>query len=300
MKKRLYREYPEAVLKKLQVSQLEILKEFDGVCRKHGLKYFATGGTLLGAIRHHGFIPWDDDVDLGMFREDWDRFLELYRKEMPEYELISPETGTSFYAFTPKIAKRDTVFQSELAARSGKAPGIYIEVFVFENVSPDPSVRAQQRKIVEKLRFWLFMSEMKHPYSLEGFPLSAAKNTAKKLLHIWSGIRGISAEKLNRQFVEATVGKEETGVVGQFGDWTTEDWLCKKADMLPLEDVPFESMKIPVQANYRSALEKAYGSNYMELPPKENRWNHAPKYIRFADGETFHLDEVKIETGISQ
>ena len=72
-----YKEYDKETLDKLHQVEMEILDDFVKVCEKHKLRYFLTGGTMLGAVRHSGFIPWDDDVDIGMPREDYDKFIEI-------------------------------------------------------------------------------------------------------------------------------------------------------------------------------------------------------------------------------
>ena len=80
-------------LRQLQLSELEILKEFVRICEKHHLKYVLTGGTLLGAVRHGGFIPWDDDIDVAMLRADYDRFAQLCKDELgPKFFYQSPAT----------------------------------------------------------------------------------------------------------------------------------------------------------------------------------------------------------------
>ena len=70
-------QYEQDELRRLQLVELDILRDIDKVCREHGIRYFLDSGTLLGAVRHGGFIPWDDDVDLGMPRHDYERFLEI-------------------------------------------------------------------------------------------------------------------------------------------------------------------------------------------------------------------------------
>lgn len=77
----LYREYDPDVLKKLQKAEIEILKDFDALCDKYSIDYFVCGGTALGGVRHEGFIPWDDDIDIGMTRDDYERFLEVAETE---------------------------------------------------------------------------------------------------------------------------------------------------------------------------------------------------------------------------
>ena len=83
-----YKEYDKETLDKLHQVEMEILDDFVKVCEKHKLRYFLTGGTMLGAVRHSGFIPWDDDVDIGMPREDYDKFIEIGEKALGDkYQL---------------------------------------------------------------------------------------------------------------------------------------------------------------------------------------------------------------------
>ena len=75
-------------LRKMQIRILEIMVEIDKLCRKHDIKYWLDGGTLLGAVRHGGFIPWDDDLDICMMQEDYEKFIEIAPKELPEHLLL--------------------------------------------------------------------------------------------------------------------------------------------------------------------------------------------------------------------
>ena len=82
--------YEPEILAKLHKTQIEILEEFERICEKHNLEYFAIYGTAIGAVRHQGFIPWDDDIDVGMLREDYEKFLEIAKKELGEkYQIMT-------------------------------------------------------------------------------------------------------------------------------------------------------------------------------------------------------------------
>ena len=93
-------------LRKLQLMEFDLLKDFIRVCEKHNLRYYMLAGTLLGAVRHDGFIPWDDDIDVGMPREDYEKFIRLSRKEFKKgYSLMMYQKGNSRYPWARLITK---------------------------------------------------------------------------------------------------------------------------------------------------------------------------------------------------
>ena len=99
-------------LRKVQLVQLEIAKEISRVCDENGIKYFLTGGTLLGAVRHGGFIPWDDDLDIGMFRQDYEKFLEIAPVSLREqYKIIDWNSDQSYPHPMGKVIKKGTLYK---------------------------------------------------------------------------------------------------------------------------------------------------------------------------------------------
>ena len=105
----------EQQLRRLQLTQLEILKVIDKICREHDIPYSLYAGTLLGAVRHQGFIPWDDDLDVCMSRANYNRFLEVWEQVQPEgYLLQNKENAPEFPQSFSKIRKLDTTFQMKI------------------------------------------------------------------------------------------------------------------------------------------------------------------------------------------
>lgn len=103
----MYRQYEPEVLKRLQREELEVLREFVRICNKYDIQYFAVFGTCIGAIRHKGFIPWDDDMDFGMLREEYERFCKVAPKEMGDrFGLAGPDCKEKFYNFVSKFYKK--------------------------------------------------------------------------------------------------------------------------------------------------------------------------------------------------
>lgn len=122
-------------LRKLQETELEILLETDRICRKYEILYQLSGGTLLGAVRHKGFIPWDDDVDICMLREDYNRFLSICEKELGEkYFLQTYETDSEFFHSFARIRKNNTLALQRQYKGMDMHHGIFIDVFPLDNI----------------------------------------------------------------------------------------------------------------------------------------------------------------------
>lgn len=117
-------------LRKLQMVELEILNEFVRLCEKHDLRYYLVGGTLLGAVRHQGFIPWDDDIDVAMPREDYDSFAKIAPQELnSQYFYQSPDTDPHYFLTYAKVRKNGTEVYEERFENSRFHKGIFIDIF---------------------------------------------------------------------------------------------------------------------------------------------------------------------------
>ena len=119
-------------LRKVQMVEVEILDEIDRICKKNNIKYFLVGGTLLGAVRHGGFIPWDDDIDLGMLREDYEKFIDICinSDELDKkYFMHSDETDSDYWLPFIKIRKNNTTFDEKVIKNCDTHKGIYVDIF---------------------------------------------------------------------------------------------------------------------------------------------------------------------------
>ena len=123
-------------LKALQACFLEIIKDIDRVCQEHGLCYMAAGGTALGSVRHKGFIPWDDDVDILMPREDLNRFVELFEECMGDkYELTTPNSDKyQLESMISAVYKKNTLKAAFLDYNTPFPKGVHIDIFAIESV----------------------------------------------------------------------------------------------------------------------------------------------------------------------
>ena len=130
----------DSKLRQLQLCELEILDEFVRICEKHNLQYYLVGGTLLGAVRHQGFIPWDDDIDVAMPREDYDRFAKISVKELaPQYFYQCPETDPYYFLTYAKIRKNGTEVYEERFKNAKFHKGVFIDIFPLD-FCPAPGI----------------------------------------------------------------------------------------------------------------------------------------------------------------
>ena len=126
----------EIDIKELKKIQLNILDNVNSFCKKNKINYWLDCGTLLGAVRHSGYIPWDDDIDIGMLRDDYDKFLKIYNKDNTKYQLMASELDKDYYFQFGKVVDTSTVLY-EPDEKTGIKGAVYIDVFVYDNAPDD-------------------------------------------------------------------------------------------------------------------------------------------------------------------
>lgn len=134
-----YKEYEPEVLKKLQKVQTEILEDYIKVCEKYNLTYFMLGGTGIGVVRHQGFIPWDDDIDVAMPREDYDRFMEVMESELGDkYKILTPLVDKNYACNVTHLQKKGTKFVPYTSRKMKCDLCIDIDIFPLDHMPDDP------------------------------------------------------------------------------------------------------------------------------------------------------------------
>jgi len=252
-----------AEVRKLQLIELEILKEVDRVCRENDITYYLGEGTLLGAIRHEGFIPWDDDVDILMPREDLNKFMSICDEKLKSnYKLQYYHNVDSYWVQSPKVRLLDkTEFTQSALKKYTNDVGPYIDIFPLD-YAPDSFKKLQrQEKYIKTYRRILFLKT--------GF--STPKNWKHKLLKFYS--KFLTVKEIHEKMVGAATKYNQGSrkYLCNFGSY-----YAIRKETFPVytfgepEYVNFEGCKFPVPSNYKYALATTYG-NYMELPPENKR-----------------------------
>lgn len=279
-----YIQYDPEVLKRIQKEELEIIKEFIRICEKYHLKYFGLFGTSIGAVRHHGFIPWDDDMDFGMLRDDYEKFKKVAPKEFNgRYDLAGPDCKKMYYNCLTQMYKKGTSFITNY--NHGKFEmGISIDIFVYDNLAETPKEQKRQIFISDILKS-MYMSKNVNFYKNSVFKEG---NFLKRLAsgavyYIWKVIPVTNRFLAGLWKKNATRYHGKTNLVTQFNDWGVWESRIAMEDLLPLTDMPFEDITLKLPKNYDKVMREMYG-DYMQLPPPEKRQNHYPYILKF-EGE---------------
>ena len=132
--------YVSSIMKSVRAAQLEVLDQIDKICRRHGIHWFADCGTLLGAVRHGGYIPWDDDLDICMLRDDYTRFLQLAESELPKDYVVRTHENGELWQIKSHVVNRKyfAIDETELKQSHGCPFCTGVDVFVLDYLAPDP------------------------------------------------------------------------------------------------------------------------------------------------------------------
>ena len=255
-------------LRRLQLAQLRIAVEVTDLCDKHDIGYVLLGGSALGARRHAGFIPWDDDMDMGMLRKDFDRFLEVARRDLPgslyvQHWLDDPHMGALF----AKVRRNNTRVLEATSKDTGGHKGISIDIFPFDNV-PDGLAEFSWKL---QLKAWKRVLRHKCGYTIRDLPvlLKLADLPARIVSRLVS--KESAKRRMHRLMTRFSGGETERVLaVGGAYDFTRDmlkrKWLTDRAAHA------FEDRKFYCPAELDAYLEHMYG-NFMSLPPVEDRTN---------------------------
>ncbi len=269
-------------LKQLQNTLVGIMDDIDYVCKKYKLNYHLTGGSCLGAVRHNGFIPWDDDIDIDMPRKDYMEFCKVFPEEMGDkYWLHTPERTKNLGIAFARVRKKGTIFRSREDLENKEEAGVYIDIFIIENTFNFTPIRyihgflsleigflLSCRNFYKNRKFYLDIvndnKKLKSAFKVKtviGFLLSWIP--VDTMVHTWNNINKMCKND-NSKYVVVPVGRKHF-----FGETYERDKFCI---MIPHE---FEGKdrQFPICVDYDEYLKHMYG-DYMKIPKDEDKETH--------------------------
>lgn len=264
----------EATIQELRNVQLDILKNVDTFCKANGLRYSLCGGSMLGAVRHKGYIPWDDDIDIMMPRPDYDRFVATFSSDV-DY-IIDFEKQEAFRETFVKICRKDTLMVDDLLQRG--AFGINIDLFPIDGVPSDKSLEYVEDVVARKeeiAKFCPFYKEMRSKKVLW-----MLKYWAKRIAYCKTeSILKLKADFHTHLCKTPFETSELAGVIsGSYG----KKEIVKKGVFIEYEEMPFEDSSFMAISRYDEYLGAIYG-DYMKLPPVEKRTNPHHYHVYISD-----------------
>lgn len=247
-------------LSEVKKCQLDILDYVADFCENHGIRYWIDCGTLLGAIRHKGYIPWDDDIDIGMLREDYDKFTAAFHDANGKYQFVCHEKDKTFHLAFGKVLDLDTVLYEP--DENGYKLSVNIDVFVYDNAPEDD--RELKRMFDRRNRLHGVRVYKTYNPILDSRMEKAVWQIRRKIARIFFPGDPVSLLIDNAKRYE----KCKTDRVGNFT--ASYRMSCSKRVFDSFVDVEFEGRKYKAPAGYDEWLRSFYG-DYMQLPPVEKR-----------------------------
>lgn len=280
----------ESELVTLQEILLYMLRDLDRVCKQFGIEYMLVFGSCLGAIRHQGFIPWDDDLDVAMLRGDFERFRTVFNDELSsKYVLQIPGETDGYDLAFPRIRLKGTTMRTRDDYYSHDNCGIWIDLFVWDGVPENPVLRTAHGVISLGLGF-AYSCRRFAKYNEEYIKL-AADDPKIRLVFQTKVMLGrllsfISAEQMAHIWYSwnSILGQKETNTVcipvayaHYFGGLRSRDMLT------PVVYKEFESAMMPVPKDSEVYLDQVYGTDWHRIPPESEREQHVVLELDFGE-----------------
>ena len=264
----------------LKKSELEILKEIDRICKENDIKYFLTGGSLLGAVRYGHSIPWDDDLDIGMLRNDFEKFRKICPGaiDKAKFAYSSRITEEDYRNPFDKVRLKNTYFSTGLLSDNKNQDGVFVDIFVYDATSAKLKMQKFHINLIKIAHRFLYIKKaFKIDDSFKGYKLSLILKPFFKFIPV-----NVIYRFSNKTFTIYRKKKSDYLIDGT--GLNIDRGAFRRSCVEELTEMDFEGMKVPVPVNYDEFLKHIYGEKYLEEPPIFQR-EGTHNFIRLDLGE---------------
>ena len=277
------------ILKKIQIILTDMMGQFVKICDENDIEYFVMFGTALGAVRHQGFIPWDDDIDIGMMRSEYDKLRKVFETQDTGCLFLGSPDGDYEWQdkVFPKLYYKDTIFISESwnndFEKSGEGCGrpINFDIFLFDYTDGNvDEIIKKALKIKRKYIYYKFKSRLIKDQGLG----TLAASIIKRLMYDVHHSDPDCAKKLYDKYVKL-VSHPKSDYIICYDSLITSDITGSRIrydHSFPTIAMKFEGVDVKLQNSYDEVLTSIYG-DYMKLPPEDQRVAHTPYLVTFGD-----------------
>ena len=268
-------------LNQLHKTLVEILDFVVSVCEENNLEYCLAYGSALGAYRHKGFIPWDDDMDIAMPRNDYEKFLRIMQSKYKDglFRIQTEKTEKKYFLSFAKVRKQNTVFIESIAEEIYSDNGIYIDIFPLDGVF---NAETFSFRIKRK-----YINYLKHVLKLQACPALYQKKEGQLKYYVDRILSFpnlfISNKKLLASLNKTMISKQSVSkapYIAQY-DESNAGGVMRRDVYFPFGKCEFEGKQYSVPGKIEEYLRTQYGETYMELPPEEKRATHKPIELKF-------------------
>ncbi len=266
----------QKVLRQLQYTEFEILKEIRRICEENQLSYYLIGGTLLGAVRHKGFIPWDDDLDVAMPRDDYNKFISICKTQLDKkYYIHDISTYDNYWLPFAKIRKKNTLFNERNISHLNLPKEIYVDIFPMDDAKCEISFPKSLQTSIIKMLNVVILGKINYFVNKK----TSFKN--KILNFLFSPFKLKTIYNFQKNLMSLNNGKNYPFFVNFGSNYNAIKQTIPKEKFSPAIKLEFEGEFFDAPNDFDYVLRRIYGDSYMQLPPEEKRITHNPVSLIF-------------------